>query len=165
LGSNLGRPSDIGRPGRFGRVGAAALNAGGSVLRWRGLSSPEFAVYGVPGVNPAGVWLWGGQCDTRKLPEAKARWIRTRGGALDGEGGSGRRTSSAWGVWQKGCATAERKTRAKGRGSSGAHQSLKTSKEDVQGSWRRGPAASSGRRSGKSRCGGDPGSWAPPTDA
>ena len=37
LGSNLGRPSDIGRPGRFGRVGAAALNAGGSVLRWRGL--------------------------------------------------------------------------------------------------------------------------------
>ena len=37
MGSNLGRPSDIGRPGRFGRVGAAALNAGGSVLRWRGL--------------------------------------------------------------------------------------------------------------------------------
>jgi len=76
-------------------VGAAALNAGGSVLRWRGLSSPEFVVYGVLGVNPAGVWLWGGQCDTRKLPEAKARWIRTRGGALDGDGGSGRRTSSA----------------------------------------------------------------------
>ena len=76
-------------------MGAAALNAGGSVLRWRGLSSPEFAAYGVPGVNPAGVWLWGGRCDTRKPPEAKARWIRTRGGALDGDGGSGRRTSSA----------------------------------------------------------------------
>ena len=35
-------------------------------------------------------------------PEAIERWIRARGGVLDGEGGSGRRTSSAWGVWRRG---------------------------------------------------------------
>ena len=59
------RPKQIGRSWGFGRAGRRRATAGDSVRGGAALGSPEFAVYGVPGVNPTGVWLWGDLRDMR----------------------------------------------------------------------------------------------------
>src|SRR6185437_2317152 len=74
-----------GGAGRRGSLSAAA----------RDRNSPEFAVYGVPGVNPTGVWLWGDLRDTRNLLAALSGPGGARNSERRGGGGSARRKTPA----------------------------------------------------------------------
>jgi len=160
LGADL-RSNDRGRLGAW----AAEYRAGGSVLRWRGL---QLAGDGEKG--SAGLDLLGFESGMTRVERVIHLWHRRGSGRLGGM------DTAAVAVLQVVAAGEQRSARqgglsvlftsTKGRaGRCDAHRVPVSSREDLQGGRRRGPAASRGGARGKSLQRRDPGVWAPLTGA
>ena len=88
--SNQSRCLQIGRPGGLWARGTAALVAG---VELRGGAVSEVANLGLPGVNPARVWVQGCLRDTRDAPGHSAGLGKDCNGERSYCGGSARRGS------------------------------------------------------------------------